>query len=329
MKMEKNLPATGSLAGRVVLPCRFSMITASLSTSTHTTPDDLRIKWTKLEGDGEKMVLVAQNGVVKVGQDYKSRVSVPSHPLSARDASLIIVQVRASDAGLYRCEIMNGMEDSQDTVSLNVTGVVFHYRSNTNRYSLDFLQATEACRAAGAAIATPEQLIAAFEDGLSQCDAGWLADQSVRYPITVPRSGCTGDLLGKSGVRTYGIRDPREKYDVYCYVDKLNGEVFYPPLSDKVTMRQARDECQKHDSVLASPGQLFAAWRAGLDRCDYSWLSDGSVRYPVTIPRPQCGGGLLGVRTLYKNKNQTGYPDPTERFGVFCFKGETEHISMA
>lgn len=94
-------------------------------------------------------------------------------------------------------------------------------------------------------------------------------------------------------------------------------------------MRQARDECQKHDSVLASPGQLFAAWRAGLDRCDYSWLSDGSVRYPVTIPRPQCGGSLLGVRTLYKNKNQTGYPDPTERFGVFCFKGETEHISMA
>lgn len=136
MKMEKNLPATGSLAGRVVLPCHFSMITASLSTSTHTTPapmpdsphitpgseDDLRIKWTKLEGDGEKMVLVAQNGVVKVGQDYKSRVSVPNHPLSAGDASLIIVQVRVSDAGLYRCEIMNGMEDSQDTVSLNVNG---------------------------------------------------------------------------------------------------------------------------------------------------------------------------------------------------------------
>lgn len=108
------------------------------------------------------------------------------------------------------------------------------------------------------------------------------------------------------------------------------GEVFHPPsLSSKVTLQQAREECKKHDSVLASPGHLYAAWRAGLDRCDYSWMSDGSARYPVTIPRPQCGGGLLGVRTLYKYENQTGYPDPTERFGVFCFKGETETYTDA
>lgn len=170
----------------------------------------------------------------------------------------------------------------------------------------------------------------------------------LRYPITVPRPGCAGDLLGKPGVRTYGIRDPTEKYDVYCYVDRLKGkhtttthftvvltatetkkslfyagEVFYPSLSTKLTLQQAKDECHKHDSVIASTGQLFAAWREGLNGCDYSWLSDGSVRYPVNTPRPQCGGGLLGVRTLYKYENQTGFPDPTEKFGVYCFKGET------
>uniref|UniRef100_A0A3Q1F6C8 Versican b n=1 Tax=Acanthochromis polyacanthus TaxID=80966 RepID=A0A3Q1F6C8_9TELE len=314
---------SGSLAGEVVLPCHFSIIPASPTTTTH-----LRIKWVKLDGPDEKVVLVAQGGVVKVGQGFLSRVSVPSRPLSVGDASLMMVKLRASDAGLYRCEVMHGMEDTQDTVSLSVTGVVFHYRANSSRYTLDFPAAVEACRSIDASIATPEQLEAAFEDGFDQCDAGWLADQSVRYPITVPRPGCAGNLLSRPGVRTYGLRDPAETYDVYCYVDKLNGDVFYPPsLKDKVTWQQANEECEKHDAVLASPGQLFAAWRAGLNRCDYSWLSDGSARYPITVPLPQCGGGLLGVRTFYKYENQTGYPDRSERYGAFCYKGKmgTQH----
>lgn len=112
---------------------------------------------------------------------------------------------------------------------------------------------------------------------------------------------------------------------VFTLCPLFEGEVFYPPsLVSKLTLQQAREECEKHDAVLASPGQLFAAWRAGLNRCDYGWLSDGSVRYPITVPRPQCGGGQLGVRTLYMYENQTGYPDPADKHGAFCFRGKTD-----
>ncbi|TDH02473.1 hypothetical protein EPR50_G00172880 [Perca flavescens] len=137
--MQKSPPAaTGSLAGRVVLPCHFSIAPAlphsssphgpsypALPQAPRATPsptEELRIKWSKLEEAEEKVVLVAQGGVVKVGQDYMHRVTVPGQPLLLGDASLVMERLRASDAGLYRCEVMHGMEDTQDTVTLNVTG---------------------------------------------------------------------------------------------------------------------------------------------------------------------------------------------------------------
>lgn len=61
------------------------------------------------------------------------------------------------------------------------TGVVFHYRSGSGRYTFTFLEAQLACHSAGASIATPQQLQAAYEAGYHQCNAGWLLDQTVRY----------------------------------------------------------------------------------------------------------------------------------------------------
>ncbi|XP_060234567.1 brevican core protein isoform X2 [Meriones unguiculatus] len=312
------LQLRGVLGGALAIPCHVHHLRPP--PSRWAAPGFPRVKWTFLSGDRESEVLVARGLRVKVNEAYRFRVALPAYPASLTDVSLVLSELRPNDSGVYRCEVQHGIDDSSDAVEVKVKGVVFLYREGSARYAFSFAGAQEACARIGARIATPEQLYAAYLGGYEQCDAGWLSDQTVRYPIQNPREACYGDMDGYPGVRNYGVVGPEDLYDVYCYAEDLNGELFLGAPPGKLTWEEARDYCLKHGAQIASTGQLYAAWNGGLDRCSPGWLADGSVRYPIITPSQRCGGGLPGVKTLFLFPNQTGFPSKQNRFNVYCFR---------
>ncbi|XP_024256125.1 hyaluronan and proteoglycan link protein 3 isoform X3 [Oncorhynchus tshawytscha] len=79
---------------------------------------------------------------------------------------------------------------------------------------LNFTEAVAACTTDGGLIAKVGQLYAAWRFmGLDRCDAGWLADGSIRYPIAKARPNCGPS---EPGVRNLGFPPLHQKYSVYC-----------------------------------------------------------------------------------------------------------------
>ncbi|XP_037691268.1 hyaluronan and proteoglycan link protein 3 [Choloepus didactylus] len=291
------------------LPCRYGYEPALAS------PRPVRIKWWKLSENGspEQDVLVAIGLKHRSFGDYQGRVHL--HQDKEGEASLEIRNLRLEDSGRYRCEVIDGLEDESGLVELELRGVVFPYQPPQGRYELNFYEAQRACEEQDAVVASFEQLFRAWEEGLDWCNAGWLQDASVQYPITWPRRPCGGLHLAP-GVRSYGPRHRRlHRYDVFCFAPAPKGQVYYLEHPEKLTLPEAKRACEEDGTQIAKVGQLFAAWKfRGLDRCDAGWLADGSARYPVAHPRPNCGSLEAGVRSF-------GFPDPLSRqHGVYCYR---------
>lgn len=146
MRKVTHQTISEELSKTVLLPCVFTL---------HPSPsaEVPRVKWTKVWGqrgsDGlqkEQSVLVARDNVVKVAfsvppsprssvsgpfsrssspqvkKAFQGRVTLPGYSANRYNASLALSGLRSSDSGLYRCEIVVGINDEQDTVPLEVTG---------------------------------------------------------------------------------------------------------------------------------------------------------------------------------------------------------------
>ncbi|XP_029544844.1 hyaluronan and proteoglycan link protein 1 [Oncorhynchus nerka] len=296
--------------GNATLPCKFHR-DASLPANPK-----LRIKWTKLTSDylKEVDVFVAMGFHKRSYGRFHGRVYLQAS--APTDASLVITELTLEDYGRYKCEVIDGLEDGTGVVSLDLQGIVYPYFPRLGRYNLNFFDAERACREQDSIVASFDQLYEAWRGGLDWCNAGWLSDGSVQYPITTPREPCGGKNT-VPGVRNYGLRDKeKNRYDVFCFTSNYKGRFYYLIHPSKLTYDEAVVACQKDGAQIAKVGQMYAAWKLlGYDRCDAGWLADGSVRYPITRPRRRCSPTEAAVRF-------NGYPDKKHKlYGVYCFKG--------
>ncbi|XP_066552000.1 hyaluronan and proteoglycan link protein 4 isoform X2 [Amia ocellicauda] len=294
--------------GSITLPCRYH------HEPEETDPARIRIKWTKVTGALQfEDVFVALGRQQRAFAGYRGRIALQR--AGPGDASVVIHNVTLQDYGRYECEVTDDMEDDTGFVNLDLEGVVFPYHPRIGRYKLNYREAEEVCRQQDAILASYGQLHAAWLDGLDWCNAGWLEDGSVQYPISQPRDQC-GRKDTPAGVRNYGYRHKEdERYDAFCFTSNLNGKVYFLKRYKKLSYGEALKACQRDGSTMAKVGQLYAAWKIQLlDRCEAGWLEDGSIRYPIVNPRARCGGPEPGVRNL-------GFPDKKYRlYGAYCFR---------
>nr|XP_023657251.1 brevican core protein-like isoform X1 [Paramormyrops kingsleyae]XP_023657253.1 brevican core protein-like isoform X1 [Paramormyrops kingsleyae] len=323
--ISKSPPVSAILGSSITLTCLVSLAETPIAFGRQGVLTLPLVKWSVLSSGLETEILVARGGRVKVSGVYKGHASLPGYFSSSTNVTLRLEGLRYNDSGLYRCMAQQGLEDSYDQVPVKVKGVVFHYRHASGLYAFSFREAQTACEDIGARMATPAQFLAGYRGSPEPCTAGWLSDQTVRYPTQSPEDGCFGDKEKERGMWNYTVRDPSELWDVYCYVEDITGKILYSCTPQHLTFKEAEEYCQAGGATLATLAQVYAAWNDGLHHCSPGWLADGSVRYPVGDSRESCRGSTPGVKTIYRFSNQTNFPEPHSLHSVYCFQGLRSH----
>lgn len=302
---DERIKVYANRGENITLPCRLEGLSNLFGN---------RIKWTKLEDDStETNVLMSMGFHKKSYGNFEDRVYLLE--VDGNDATLVITNLDLKDYGTYRCEIINGLTDKIVEVDLELQGVVFPYSPRLGRYNFNFQNAEAACLEQDAVVASFEQLYEEWRSGLDWCNAGWLNDGTVQYPITKPREPC-GGARTSAGLRNYGRRDKsNSRFDVFCFTASLKGRFYYLIQPKKLDYEEAVNACERDGAEIAKVGHMYAAWKLhGYDRCDAGWLADGSVRYPISRPRKNCSPTEAAVRLV-------GFPDKKQKlYGVYCYK---------
>lgn len=107
--------------GNVTLPCQYRYQPELRS------PRRTRVKWSWVPalGGRELNVLAAIGHRHRTFGDFQGRVRLLRDPPG--EASLVMGELRTSDAGRYRCEVIDGLEDESAVVDLELRGMAARY----------------------------------------------------------------------------------------------------------------------------------------------------------------------------------------------------------
>lgn len=88
-------------------------------------PRHYKIKWTKIEPEHvgpENIIMISNAHAFKPYGHLGHRASL--RKAHAMDASLQLSRLELEDGGMYRCELVNGIEDESVTITLRIEGKI-------------------------------------------------------------------------------------------------------------------------------------------------------------------------------------------------------------